>query len=66
MARRDLEDSQSAINHHRKEGLYDTVISAVLLERRPPRERWLERREAARLLRRAWRRPNCMHLPDPF
>jgi integrase len=59
MARRDLEDLRSAINHHRKEGLHDRIVSIVLPPRRPPRERWLERWEAARLLRLAWRRPAC-------
>jgi integrase len=59
MARRDLEDLRAAINHHRQEGLHDRIVSVVLPERRPPRERWLERWEAARLLRGAWRRPHC-------
>jgi hypothetical protein len=62
MARRDLEDLRSAISHHRKEGLHDKIISVVLPERRPPRERWLERYEAAKLLMRAWRRPKCQHV----
>src|SRR5215470_6088042 len=62
MARRDLEDLRSAISHHRKEGLHDKIISVVLPERRPPRERWLERDEAAKLLWTAWRRPKCKHV----
>jgi integrase len=59
MARRDLEDLRAAINHHRREGLHNQVISVVLPERQPPRERWLEREEAAQLLWDAWRRPKC-------
>jgi integrase len=62
MARRDLEDLRAAINHHRHEGLCDKVISVKLPERPPPRERWLDRSEFARLLRACWRRPKCKHL----
>jgi integrase len=65
MARRDLEDLRSAINHHRREGLHVRIVSVALRERRPPRERWLERWEAARLLRAAWRRPHCKQVA-PF
>jgi integrase len=59
MARRDLEELRAAINHHRQEGLHDRIVSVVLPERRPPRERWLDRSEAAKLLWTAWRRPKC-------
>ncbi len=59
MARRDLEDLRAAINHHREEGLHDRIVSVVLPPARPPRERWLERDEAAVLLWTAWRRPKC-------
>jgi integrase len=62
MARRDLEDLRSAISHHRKEGLHDKIISVVLPDRRPERERWLEREEAAQLLWAAWRRAKCQHV----
>jgi len=31
------------------------VVAIVLPEERPPRERWLTRREAAALVRAAWR-----------
>jgi integrase len=54
-ARRELEDLRAAINHHRREGLCSQMIAIVLPEERPPRERWLTRREAAALLRAAWR-----------
>ena len=62
MARRDLEDLRAAINHHRREGLHDRIVSVWLPERHPPRERWLDRSEAARLLWAAWRRPKCKHI----
>ena|ERR1039458_689013 len=50
MARRDLEELRAAINHHRREGLHDRLISVVAPPRRPSRERWLTRSEAARLI----------------
>jgi integrase len=54
-AARELTDLRSAINHHRKEGLHDKIVSVVLPPRNPPRERWLTRDEAARLVIKAWR-----------
>jgi integrase len=54
-ARRELEDLRAAINHHRREGLCSQVVAVVLPKERPPRERWLARREAAALIRAAWR-----------
>jgi integrase len=54
-ARRELKDLRAAINHRRREGLCSQVVAIVLPEERPPRERWLTRREAAALLRAAWR-----------
>lgn len=53
--RRELEDLRAAINHHRKEGLCSEVVEVVLPEKSAPRERWLTRSEAARLLWSAWR-----------
>ena len=53
-ARRELEDLRAAINHHRQEGLCSEIVSVVLPARRPGRERWLTRSEAARLLWAAW------------
>lgn len=55
-ARRELEDLRSAINHHRREGLCSEIIEVILPEKSRPRERWLARGEAARLLRAAWRK----------
>jgi integrase len=53
-ARRELEDLRAAINHHRQEGLCSEIIEVVLPPERPPRERWLTRSEAARLIWSAW------------
>lgn len=54
-ARRELEDLRSAINHYRKEGYCLAVPAVPMPEKSQPRERWLERGEAARLLWAAWR-----------
>jgi integrase len=53
-ARRELEELRAAINHHRREGLCSEVIEIVLPPERPPRDRWLMREEAARLIWSAW------------
>jgi integrase len=54
-ARRELEDFRAAINHHRREGLHDKIVSVVLPEKPGARERWLTKVEAAHLIRTAWR-----------
>jgi integrase len=54
-ARRELEDLRAAINYHRREGLHDKIVSVVLPDKAEPRERCLERDEAAALIRAAWR-----------
>jgi integrase len=54
-ARRELEDLRAAINHHRREGLCSEVVEVTLPAKSLPRERWLTRSEAARLLWAAWR-----------
>jgi integrase len=59
-ARRELEDLRSAINHHRKEGMCSEVVCVVLPPRTDPRDRWLTRSEAARLLWVAWRAKQIM------
>jgi integrase len=55
VARRELEDFQAAIGYHRKEGLCREIIEVALPEKGMPRERWLNRSEAARLIWAAWR-----------
>jgi integrase len=54
-ARRDLEDLRAAINHHATEGLHRSIVRVTLPEKGPPRERWLTRSEAAKLLWVCWR-----------
>jgi len=54
-ARRELEDLRAAVRHHWEAGLCSALTPVVLPERSPPRERWLTRHEAARLLLAAWR-----------
>ena len=54
-ARRELEDLRSAINHHRTEGLCSEVVGVALPDKSEPREDWLTRSEAARLIWAAWR-----------
>lgn len=55
-ARRELEDLRAAIIHHRKEGLCREVVEVVLPEKSEPRDLWITRDEAARLLWTAWRK----------
>lgn len=53
--RRELEDLRAAINYHRKEGLCRHVVEVTLPAKPLPREGWLTRSEAAKLLWAAWR-----------
>ena len=54
--RRELEDLRSAINHFFADDLIAPRINIVLPDKAQPRERWLTRSEAARLLLAAWRK----------
>ena len=54
-AREDLTVLRAAINFHREEGYCDRIVSVILPEKSLPRERWLSRSEAARLIWHAWR-----------
>lgn len=54
-ARRDLEDLRAAINHAFKETVIDRPVPVTLPEKADPRERWLTREEAAKLVWTAWR-----------
>jgi integrase len=54
-ARRDLEDLRAAINHHAAEGYHRGVVKVVLPAKGEPRDRWLTRGEAARLIWTCWR-----------
>jgi len=55
VARRELEDLRAAITYHYREGYCTTLTPVVLPEKGLPRDRWLSRKEAARLLWTAWR-----------
>lgn len=54
-ARRELEDLRAAINHHRREGLHDKIVSVVLPPKGRNRERYMTRKEAAHLIWTTWR-----------
>lgn len=54
-ARRDLEDLRAAINYHASEGLHRGIVKVALPPKGSPRDRWLTRDEAARLLWVCWR-----------
>ena len=54
-ARSDLETLRAAINHHAKENLHDGNVSVTLPKKGQPRDRWLTRNEAGRLLWACWR-----------
>jgi integrase len=54
-ARRDLEDLRAAINHHAAEGLHRGIVRVMLPTKGAPRDRWLTRAEAARLIWTCWR-----------
>lgn len=53
-ARRDLEDLRSAINHHATQGFHRAIVNVWLPNKGQPRDRWLTREEAARLLWACW------------
>jgi integrase len=55
-ARQDLVVLSSAINYHRREGHCHKVVSVVLPEKQPSRERWCTRDEVAKLIWTAWRK----------
>lgn len=54
-AREYLEVLRAAINHHAKEGYHHETVFVTLPAKPPPRDDWLTRQEAARLLRACWR-----------
>jgi integrase len=53
--RTDLETLRAAINHHAKENLHYGIVRVALPPKGPPRDRWLTRDEAARLIWACWR-----------
>ncbi len=60
--RRELGVLQAALNHCHAQGYLLTPIKVTLPPPPPPRDRWLDRAEAAKLLRAAWRNPKSKHL----
>ncbi len=54
-ARTDLETLRAAINHHAKESLHYGTVRVTLPPKGPPRDRWLTRDEAAKLVWACWR-----------
>ena len=54
-ARADLETLRAAINHHAKENLHYGLVRVTLPPKGPPRDRWLTRDEAAKLIWACWR-----------
>ena len=61
-ARRDLEVLRAAINYYAAEYDLDYVPKVTLPKKGEPRQRWLTRSEAARLIRASRRMPQCEHL----
>jgi len=60
-ARRELGVLRAAINHAHMEGLLSRSVPVHLPERPEPRQRWLTKREAGRLLREAGRSAHAKH-----
>jgi integrase len=62
-ARHDLKTLRAAINHyHAEHGPLPAVPTVTLPAAGAPRDRWLTRQEAARLLLAAWRRKETRHV----
>jgi integrase len=59
-ARRELEDLRAAINYHRSEGFCSEIVAVRLPAKSEPRDVWLDRSEAARILWAAWRAKQVM------
>jgi integrase len=59
-ARRELEDFRAAINHYFADELLAPKINIQLPAKSPPREKWLTRSDAARLIWTAWRKTQPM------
>jgi hypothetical protein len=53
--RTDLETLRAAVNHHAKESLHYGMVRVTLPQKGPPRDRWLTRDEAAKLIWACWR-----------
>src|SRR5260370_31657671 len=54
-ARRDLEDLRAAIGHHAAGGYHREIVKVSLPEKGEPRDKWLTRSDAAKLIGICWR-----------
>jgi len=54
-SRRDLEDLRAAINHHAAEGYHRGIVKITLPPKGEPRDKWLTRSDAAKLIWTCWR-----------
>ena len=63
-ARRDLEDLRAAIGHHASENLHRAIVNVWLPPKGAPRDRWLTRSEAARLLWALLASPRSSNAPS--
>src|SRR5947207_2135933 len=54
-ARRDLEDLRESIGHHAAEGYHREIVKVPLPEKGEPRDKWLTRSDAAKLIWACWR-----------
>jgi integrase len=54
-SRRDLEDLRAAINHHAAEGYHRGIVKITLPAKGEPRDKWLTRSDAAKLIWACWR-----------
>lgn len=61
-ARRDLEVLRAAVNYYHAEHTLDMIPKITLPEKGSPRQRWLDRKEVAKLLRAARSTRQCDHL----
>jgi hypothetical protein len=54
-SRRDLEDLRAAIGYHAAEGYHREIVKVSLPEKGEPRDKWLTRSDAAKLIWTCWR-----------
>ena len=54
-ARRDLEDLRAAVGYHATEGYHREIVKVSLPEKGQPRDKWLTRNDAAKLIWTCWR-----------
>ncbi|SFI10219.1 site-specific integrase [Bradyrhizobium sp. Gha] len=54
-SRRDLEDLRAAIGHHAAEGFHREIVKISLPQKGRPRDKWLTRSDAAKLIWTCWR-----------